>query len=460
MLALSIACTVAAVVWAYLAVGHGGYWRTSQRLPPPASSMHGGLPPPVPPGPSPHTGEPARWPGVVAVIPARNEAAMLPAVLPTLLGQDYPGALTVILVDDCSSDGTAQIAEKLGSEPGRPGRSLRVVAGAPPPPGWAGKVWAMAQGLAAAGIPSVGGEPRYVLFTDADIAWEAGALRALVGAAETDDRDLVSQMALLSTATRWERVVVPAFVYFFAQLYPFRRVNRPGSRTAAAAGGCMLVRREALERSGGLAPISGARIDDVALGRVIKGQRGRCWLGLSTAVVSVRPYPRLADLWQMVARSAYIQLRYSPWLLAGTVAGLAFIYALPPAGAIIGLAALAAGTGAGPAALAAGAGLAGWVLMSLTYLPMLRLYRLSPLRAPGLPLIAVLYAAMTLDSARRHYACRGAEWKGRTDRAPLRLRDARQSVGRRAGSGPLAPLPDRRRVHRHPASGQPARGVP
>ncbi len=182
-----------------------------------------------------------------------------------------------------------------------------------------------------------------MLFTDADIAWRQGALRDLVRAAEADDRDLVSQMALLRTATGWERVVVPAFVYFFAQLYPFRRVNSPRSRTAAAAGGCMLVRREALERSGGLAPIRGARIDDVALGQVIKGQRGRCWLGLSTEVVSVRPYPRLADLWQMVARSAYIQLRYSPWLLAGTVAGLAFIYLLPPAGAITGLAALAAG---------------------------------------------------------------------------------------------------------------------
>jgi hopene-associated glycosyltransferase HpnB len=235
-------------------------------------------------------------------------------------------------------------------------------------------------------------------------------------------------MALLRTATGWERVIVPAFVYFFAQLYPFSRVNSPRSRVAAAAGGCMLVRREALERSGGLAPISGARIDDVALGRLIKRQRGRCWLGLSTGVVSVRPYPRLADLWRMVARSAYLQLRYSPWLLAATVAGLAFVYLLPPAGAIIGLAARAA---TGPAALAAGTGLAGWVLMSVTYLPMLRLYRLSPLRAPGLPLIAMLYAAMTIDSARRHYAGRGAEWKGRTDRAQLGL-----LRGRHTPSGP------------------------
>jgi hopene-associated glycosyltransferase HpnB len=352
---------------------------------------------------------------------------MLPVVLPALLGQDYPGALTVILVDDCSTDGTAEVAAALGPEPGRPGRALRVLAGAPLPPGWAGKVWAMAQGLDAA--REDGARPGYVLFTDADIAWHQGALRDLVRAAEAGDRDLVSQMALLRTATGWERVVIPAFVYFFAQLYPFRRVNSPRSRTAAAAGGCMLVRREALERSGGLAPIRGARIDDVALGQVIKGQRGRCWLGLSTEVVSVRPYPRLADLWQMVARSAYIQLRYSPWLLAGTVAGLAFIYLLPPAGAITGLAALAVGAagagGAGGAASAAGAagaaaaGLAGWALMSLTYLPMLRLYRLSPLRAPGLPLIALLYTAMTVDSARRHYAGRGAEWKGRTDRARL-----------------------------------------
>jgi hopene-associated glycosyltransferase HpnB len=432
MLALSVACTAAAVVWAYLVLGHGGYWRTGQRLPL------------VPAEPAAAEAARAAWPDVVAVIPARNEAAMLPVVLPTLLGQDYPGALTVILVDDCSTDGTAEVAAALGPEPGRPGhqaqpghpaqpgRALRVLAGAPLPPGWAGKVWAMAQGLAHALAHALAGAGEngatgYVLFTDADIAWHQGALRDLVRAAEADDRDLVSQMALLRTATGWERVIVPAFVYFFAQLYPFGRVNSPRSRTAAAAGGCMLVRREALERSGGLDPIRGARIDDVALGQVIKSQRGRCWLGLSTAVVSVRPYPRLADLWQMVARSAYIQLRHSPWLLAGTVAGLAFIYLLPPAGAIAGVAALATSAGGAgsagavstPAALAAGAGLAGWALMSLTYLPMLRLYRLSPLRAPGLPLIALLYTAMTVDSARRHYAGRGAEWKGRTDRSRL-----------------------------------------
>jgi hopene-associated glycosyltransferase HpnB len=398
MLALSIACTASAVAWLYLLTAHGGYWRTSQRLPP-------------------VSGEPDAWPDVVAVVPARNEAEMLPVTLPALLGQDYPGTLSVIVVDDGSSDGTGEVAARIAAGAGRP---LRVIPGAPAPGGerWAGKVWAMAQGLSAAGASD------YVLFTDADIAWESpDTLRRLVTAAEGDDRDLVSQMALLRTATGWERVVVPAFVYFFAQLYPFGRVNAPGSRTAAAAGGCMLVRREVLDKAGGLAPIRGALIDDVALGRLIKSQRGRTWLGLSRQVVSVRPYPGLASLWQMVARSAYTQLRLSPVVLAGTLLGLLFLYALPPAGAVTGLAAVltlppaAAGLagGDGAAAFTLGAGLAGWALMSLSYLPMLRLYRLSPLRAPGLPLIALLYAAMTADSARRHYTGRGAEWRGRAN---------------------------------------------
>ena len=396
MLALSIACVMAAAAWTYLLAGHGGYWRTTQWLPRAAR-------------------EPDAWPDVTAVVPARNEAAMLPVTLPALLGQEYPGTLAVVLVDDRSTDGTGEAAAALGAGPPATGRALRVIGGTEPPPGWAGKVWAMAQGLDAAG-PS-----GYVLFTDADIALAPAVLRDLVTAAEADDRDLVSQMALLRAASGWERVVVPAFVYFFSQLYPFRRVNVPGSRTAAAAGGCMLVRRGALDKSGGLAPIAGALIDDVAMGRMIKRQRGRCWLGLSRQVVSVRPYPGLASLWQMVARSAYTQLNYSPALLAGTILGLLFLYALPPVGAIAGLALLAGGAPAAatvPAAVTAGAGLAGWALMSLSYLPMLRLYQLSPLRAPGLPLIALLYAGMTADSARRHHTGRGAQWRGRS--APVR----------------------------------------
>jgi len=391
---LAAVCILAAITWVYLLAGHGGYWRTGQRLPYAAA-------------------DPAAWPSVAAVVPARNEAAVLPGTLPTLLGQDYPGAFSVVLVDDDSSDSTASVARSLSQEIG-PER-LRLVAGRPTPAGWAGKVWAMQQGVLAAG------DARYVLFTDADIGYAPGAVAALVRAAEADDRGLVSQMALLRAATFWERLLVPAFVYFFAQLYPFQRVNKPGARTAAAAGGCMLVRREALEAAGGLDRIHGARIDDVALGRLLKSPPDpvRCWLGLTTSVVSRRPYPRLAGLWDMIARSAYTQLRYSPAALAGTLAGLLWLYALPPAATLGGLAWLAmkgegeVGGGVAAAWLAA-AGLAGWAIMAVSYVPILRLYRLSPLRAPCLPLIAMLYAAMTTDSARRYHLGRGGQWKGRT----------------------------------------------
>jgi hopene-associated glycosyltransferase HpnB len=387
VLLAAAACLLASIAWAYLLAGHGRYWRTDQRLPAARA-------------------DPVSWPAVAAVVPARNEAAVLPATLPTLLAQEYPGAFEVVLVDDESSDQTARVASAIGGAVA--GAPLRVVAGRRPPPGWAGKVWAMDQGVRAAGGAA------YVLFTDADIAYEPGTLAALVRAAEADDRALVSQMALLRADTRWERLLVPAFVYFFAQLYPFGRVNRPGTRTAAAAGGCMLVRRSVLEAAGGLDAVRGARIDDVALGRLLKRSAGRarCWLGLSTDVISVRPYPDLPGLWDMIARSAYTQLRYSPAVLTGTILGLLWLYALPPAAAVGGLAWLAAG-GGGTAGWLAGAGLAGWAIMTVSYLPMLRLYRLSPARAPSLPLIALMYAAMTADSARRYYAGRGGQWKGR-----------------------------------------------
>ena len=390
-----IASALALLAWLYLLAGHGGYWRTDQRLPPGQLAA-------------------AAWPRVVAVVPARNEAEVLPQTLPTLLGQDYQGEFAVVLVDDESSDGTAQLAVALSRRlSGGPGR-LRIVAADPAPPGWAGKVWAMASGARAAGNTD------FLLFTDADIGYAQGTLTALVLAARGSGRVLVSQMALLRAHAFAERLLVPAFVYFFAMLYPFRRVNRPGGRTAAAAGGCMLVRRAALEAAGGLERIAGARIDDVALGRLLKrgNAAGACWLGFSTDVTSTRDYPRFADVWHMVARSAYTQLHYSPPALAGTVAGLAWLYLLPVAATVAGLALLAGraagGAGLWQAAWLAAIGLAAWLIMCLTYLPMLRLYRLSPLRAPCLPLIAVLYAAMTISSAARHHAGRGGEWKGRT----------------------------------------------
>lgn len=397
--ALAIACAISAAAWVYLVAAHGGYWLTRQRLPAPSGPDRA----------------PQAWPAVVAVVPARNEADTLAVTLPTLLRQEYPGGFRVVLVDDASDDGTGRVAAELGTRAGRDGgAALTVVAGAPRPDGWAGKVWAMAQGLAAAQDLTVAGEaPRYVLFTDADIAWGRTALRDLVRAAEGDDRDLVSQMVLLRAQTGWERAIVPAFVYFFSQLYPFRKVNDPRSRTAAGAGGCMLVRRSALDAAGGLAPIRGALIDDVAFGALLKGNGSRIWLGLSADIRSARPYPDLASLWHMIARSAYTQLRYSPVLLAGTVIGLLLLYAAPPAGVIAALIAPAAGA-TGASILVAGlAGLLGWALMTASYLPMLRFYRLSPLRAPALPLVALLYAAMTADSARRYYRGRAVSWRGR-----------------------------------------------
>jgi hopene-associated glycosyltransferase HpnB len=383
--------TAAALAWAYLLLGRGGYWRTSGRLPPLRSA-------------------PRTLPAVTAVVPARNEAGILPDCLPSLLGQDYDGRLSVVLVDDGSSDDTGKVAATLGADHDR---ELVVVTARPTPAGWAGKVWAMSEGLRA-----VGPQTDYVLFTDADIAYRPGTIKALVLAATATGEEyaMVSQMALLRTRSRWEKLLIPAFVYFFAQLYPFSRVSRPRSRTAAAAGGCMLVKADALTGAGGLEAIRGARIDDVALGRLLKRAGGRCWLGLSTDVMSLRPYERLADIWDMIARSAYTQLRYSVALTAATVIGLAWLYLLPPAAAIAGVVLLALGPSAaatGSAAWLAAAGIAGWLGMSITYLPVLRLYRLSALRAPSLPLIAAMYAAMTADSARRHHRGRGGEWKGR-----------------------------------------------
>jgi hopene-associated glycosyltransferase HpnB len=377
--------SAAGLAWVYLVTLHGGFWRTTRWLPPAG-----------------HGGRPLR-PSVTAVIPARNEADVLPACLPTLLKQEYQGQFRVIVVDDDSTDGTAKIAADLGAGAKT---DVAVLGARPTPPGWAGKVWAMSEGFQAA-------DSEYILFTDADIAYAPGTLGRLARAATDGEFAIVSQMALLRAVNRPEKLMIPAFVYFFAQLYPFARVDRPSSRTAAAAGGCMLVRSDALAAAGGLAAIRGARIDDVALGRLLKRAGGRCWLGLTTDVRSVRPYDRLADIWNMVARSAYTQLNYSLTMTAAAVLSLAWLYVLPPVAAIAGLLLLASGADPATAGWLAAAGLAGWLLMALSYVPMLRLYRLSPLRGPSLPLIAAMYAAMTADSARRHHRGRGGEWKGR-----------------------------------------------
>ncbi|NEY31767.1 glycosyltransferase [Streptomyces sp. PRKS01-65] len=390
MSAVAWTAAVSLAAWVWLLLGQGFFWRTDVRLPP--------------------RREPAVWPAVCVVVPARDEAAVLPASLPSLLAQDYPGRAEVFLIDDGSSDGTAELARALARRHG--GLPLTVDSpGGEPPAGWTGKLWAVRHGIALARVRA----PEYLLLTDADIAHAPDSLRHLVAAARTGGYDLVSQMARLRVRSPWERLVVPAFVYFFAQLYPFRRVGRRGARTAAAAGGCVLLRAGAADRARVPEAIRHAVIDDVALARAVKDGGGHIWLGLADRVDSVRPYPRLPDLWRMVSRSAYAQLRHHPLVLAGTVAGLALVYLVPPAAVVAGAA------GGDPAAAVLG-GLA-WLVMTGTYLPMLRYYRQPRWLAPLLPFTASLYLLMTVDSAVRHHRGRGAAWKGRTYTRPDAVAD-------------------------------------
>ncbi|MEU9800452.1 glycosyltransferase [Streptomyces sp. NPDC051000] len=384
---LLTAAYVSLAAWLWLTLAQGMFWRTDVRLP--------------------GRTDPAHWPSVAIVVPARDEARVLPHSLPSLIAQDYPGAAEIFLVDDGSTDGTADLARRLAGE--QPGLPLTIVSPGEPEPGWTGKLWALRHGIgqARAARPV---EPDYLLLTDADIAHEPDSLRELVAAATSADLDLVSQMARLRVASVWERLVVPAFVYFFAQLYPFRRVNRPGARTTAAAGGCVLLRTATAVRAGVPDSIRQAVIDDVSLARAVRRSGGRIWLGLAERVDSVRPYPALGDLWRMVSRSAYTQLRHQPLLLAGAVAGLTVVYLVPPV-------ALVAGLLVPRPALAWAGGLA-WLLMAGTYLPMLRYYRQSALLAPLLPFTALLYLLMTVDSAVLHHRGRGAAWKGRTYARP------------------------------------------
>ena len=372
---------LALVIWGWLLVGHGGFWlareRDTRALPP----------------------APPRWPGVVAVVPARDEADVIARSVGSLAGQDYPGDFRIVVVDDNSTDATAAVAR------GVEGRRVEVLAGRPLPAGWTGKLWAVSQGVEAAG--SGAAAPDWLWLTDADIEHAPDTLATLVrrgeGAGETTGRVLVSLMARLRCDTAAERALIPAFVFFFQLLYPFGRVNRPG-RTAGAAGGCMLVRADALARAGGVGAIRGALIDDCAFGALLKRQ-GPVWLGLTDRSVSIRPYDTAGHVAAMIARSAYAQLDYSPVKLAGTVAGLALVYLAPPLLALFG---------GGPARAA---GLLAWALMALAFQPTLRFYRRSPLWGVALPGIAAFYAGCTLLSAWQYARGRGGLWKGRAQAA-------------------------------------------
>jgi hopene-associated glycosyltransferase HpnB len=331
--------------------------------------------------------DPAQWPDVVAVVPARNEADVIARSLASLAAQDYPGTFRVMLVDDNSTDATGQIARDIASN------RITVLDGAPLAAGWTGKLWALSQGIAAAGAP------RYLWLTDADIEHAPDTLRRLAAIAESGDKRLVSFMARLHCETWPERALVPAFIYFFKMVYPFNWINRRGPM-AGAAGGCVLVRRDALEAAGGISAIRGALIDDCTLGALIKRQ-GPIWLGLTRRSRSIRPYRSTGEIAAMIARSAYAQLRYSKLLLAGTVLGLALVYGLAPVLSII-----ARGT-------AQALAIAAVVLMVASYQPVLRFYRRSPLWGLALPLVAAFYAWCTLFSVWQHHQGKGGMWKGR-----------------------------------------------
>jgi len=366
-------CFLSFAIWIYLLVARGGFWL--------ARELNDANVP-----------APAAWPSVVAVVPARDEADVIARSIGSLLLQDYPGSFRVVLVDDQSTDGTAERTRAIDTS-----RHLEIISGSPRPPGWTGKLWAVAQGVAhaKAQYPS-----DYLWFTDADIAHAPQNLRTLVARAESGKLVLVSEMAKLHCRTWAERFLIPAFVFFFDMLYPFAWVNDPQDDTAAAAGGSMLARRTALEAAGGIESIRGEIIDDCALGRRMK-QQGPIWLGLTEMATSIRPYEGLMEIGRMVSRSAYAQLGYSPFILAGTVAGMLILYLLP----VIATLDLSS-----PAGLL---GVLAWAAMTISFQPMLRFYRVSPLWGLALPAIGLVYTAFTIGSALQFWQGRGGMWKGR-----------------------------------------------
>ncbi|HEY2138110.1 MAG TPA: glycosyltransferase [Xanthobacteraceae bacterium] len=374
-----VVATLALAVWLYLLVGRGRFWLAAER------------------DSRPQPGPPPFWPRLVAVIPARNEAETIGETIGSLLGQAYPGPFSIVVVDDESQDGTEAAARAAAVAVGTPDR-LTVIRGRPLPAGWTGKLWAQQQGVDHAAQAAIAAD--YLLLTDADITYGPGAVASLVARAQAGDYVLTSLMVKLRCRSLAERCFVPAFIYFFQMLYPFAWVNRRGHPLGAAAGGCMLVRPAALQAAGGLAAIRGALIDDCALGAALKAQ-GPIWLGLTERVASTRPYDHFDDIRRMVSRSAYAQLRYSPVMVLGSTLGMALTFLAGPALAL-------AGHGL-PQVL----GIVVWAMMCISYQPILRFYRRSPLWAVALPAIALAYMAFTLDSAYQHARGRGGLWKGR-----------------------------------------------
>jgi len=365
------------LIWLYLMLGRGGFWLIAGLL-------------------STDTTAPGAAARVVAVIPARNEAPVVGLAVQSLLAQQFAGELHIVVVDDASSDGTADVVRAAAAQAGATER-VTVIRGSGPDPGWSGKVCAMARGVAAAGPL----QPDYLLFTDADIHHEPDNVARLVANARRLNSDLLSSMVLLTVDNGAERWLIPAFVFFFLKLYPPTWIAASGAATAGAAGGCMLVRPDALGRSGGLAAIRSEIIDDCSLARAIKRAGGRVRLGLTRRARSVRPYGSLSEIGRMIARTAFNQLGHSWLLLLGTLVGLVATYLLPP---------LLLFSGSLPGILG---GACAWALMSLCYAPMVRFYGLNPLWTLTLPAAAAFYAGATVYSAWQYHSGRGGLWKGR-----------------------------------------------
>ena len=337
-----------------------------------------------------------RWPTVAAVVPARNEAETIGAVLRGLAAQDYSGEFSIVIVDDHSRDGTAEIARRTAEEAGVASRTI-IVRASELQPGWTGKLWSLNLGANVAADMT----PEFLWFTDADIMHSTDTLRNLVSNAESGKLDLTSLMVLLKAESFVERLLIPPFVYFFLMLYPPRWIADSKSKTAGAAGGCILLRRSSLERAGGLAAIRGEVIDDCALARIVKKSGGKIWMGLTRSSRSLRAYTTSSEIRDVIARTAFTQLRYSALNLLGTLLGLGVTFLVPF------VLTFSSNIHVWPFALAA------WCLMTASFLPAVTLYRLSPVWAPLLPFSALFYAFATCLSAVRYWLGRGGQWKGR-----------------------------------------------
>jgi hopene-associated glycosyltransferase HpnB len=393
--AFAFIASSSAAIWVYLFFWRGAFWRPRKFD-----------------GDANNIPLPAKLPHIQVIIPARNEAPAIGVTISALLQQDYPGQLRIAVVDDHSSDGTAEMARAAAASSRRE-EPVTILSAPALAPGWTGKLWALQHGISATSLAAGAANgalaaralntlPDFYWFTDADIAHAPDTLRRLIARAEHDRLDLVSLMVLLRSRTFPEKILIPPFLYFFLQLYPPLWIADTKSRTAGAAGGCLLIRRERLECIGGLLAIRDAVIDDCALARAVKSSGGRMWMGVTRASVSLRDYRHFAEIRDMIARTAFTQLRYSAGVLFFAVAGLLLTYIAPVLLAIF--------ERGWPRALGALA----WLMMSLTFLPIVRYYRLSQAWAVSLPAAAVFYTYATLLSAVRFWLGRGGQWKGRT----------------------------------------------